>query len=87
MQGDIKKLRFYTKIGNFKIIVKFSTPLGPEKIPKAPEIQKAVLKEFDHAASDWENADNIKKLLQPFCYRVLISPQLQGLKYGYEIEI
>lgn len=87
MQGDIKKLRFYTKIGIYKIIVKFSTPLGPERIPKPEEIQKRVVKEYKHELSEYENADNIKKLFQPYCYRVVIIPQLKGLVYGYEIEI
>lgn len=87
MQGDVKKLRFYTKIGIYKIIIEFSTFLVYERIPKPENIQKMVLKEYKHELSEYENADNIKKLFQPYCYRVVIIPQLKGLVYGYEIEI
>lgn len=88
MQGDIKKLRFYTKIGIYKIIVEFSTFLDYKMIPKPEDIQKMVVKEYKHELSEWENVDNIKKILRShYCYRVVIIPQLKGLVYGYEIEI
>ena len=87
MQGSINKLDFNIKIGTFKITANFSTPLDVLKIPKHEKIQEIIKKEFNHDFDLWENARLILSNLQPFCYEVLISPQLQGCKYSYTVTV
>ena len=85
MEGGINKLDFNTKIGINKITVNFMTPLGPERIPKPDQIDKAIKKAFSHDLDLYENSRRILGELSPYCYEVSISPQLKGCKYSYTV--
>lgn len=85
-QGDINLLTFYTKVGTLKITARFSTTSNQIALPEPEEINNIINKEFDHDLSLFENSKKIKNELGGYCYHVVLTPQLKGLRYSYEIE-
>ena len=87
MEGGINKLEYNTKIGINKITANFMTTLNPERILKPEEIEKIIIKEFSPDFDLWTNGRLILGELSPYCYEVLISPQLKGRKSSYTMTV
>lgn len=85
METSVSLLNVNTKIGTIKIEARFMTTLDPSRLPEPDKVHEIIKKEFSHDLALWENARSIRNELRPYCYEVIMIPQLKGLSYGYEI--